>query len=188
MKTKYTKQLAEDMETKGVALTESGAYVRRSFEADELERAVQAAKACLDYENESRFVMVHGRGNLVRQGRPSKDGTAVKFNKGIVTMELIKGEVLCESELAQRVHGLPGIKVMDLNKGQTRVGIILGSVDEPYATLVDVYQGKLRIQDIETKEHANNKHILMKVMPMTAMDEAVLISTRENVKQIMERQ
>jgi len=164
MKLKFTKQLAEEMAAKGVALIASGAYVHRFFDEAELARAENAYRAPIEYSKEPRLVIVTGRGVLVRPGRPSVDRKFVKFPQGIVTLKLINGEILTESEMARRVAEFPGVKIMELNSGTTRVGILLGSVEEPYATLIYVHQGNLRFHDIETKEHANNRHVLCRVV------------------------
>ena len=184
MKLSFNKTLTENMKAQGVALLPSGAYVHRSFDKDELASLVKRAQEKIEFEKELRVVIAKGRGCLVREARLSLDGTLVRYIGGIMSLKLLGGEALRHHEFAGRLAGLPGIKIQHQTSGEKKVGVLFGSLDDPYATLVDAVNGKLRFADIETQERANNRHVVVKEVPLAEGDAGKLEEVRRQIAAI----
>ena len=184
MKISYNNILAEKMKAQGIALTLSGAYVHRSFDEAELANLVKLAQEPIEFEKELRVVTAKGRGCLVREARLSLDGSLVRYIGGIMSLKLLGGEALRHHEFANRLAGLPGIKIQHQTSGEKKVGVLLGSLDDLYATLVDTANGKLRFTDIETQERANNRHVVVKKVPLAEGDAEKLEEVRRQIAAI----
>lgn len=181
MKISFNNALAERTKAQGAALVASGAYVHRSFDEDELASLLKRAQEKIEFEKELRVVIAKGRGCLAREATLSLDGTLARYIGGIMSLKLLSGEALRHDEFAQRLAGLPGIKIQHQASGETKVGILLGTMEDLYATLVDTVNGKMRFTDIETQERANNRHVVVKAISLTEGDAEKIVEIRRAI-------
>lgn len=181
---KYTKTLADEMEAQGVALRESGAYVHRSFDANELEQLKNLAGQKIDFDKSDAVVVANGRGCLVRNARLSKDRKVANFLGRIITLDLLKGKAFSKAEFAARVKDNPITKLIILSTGEKRTGVLYGSLDHPYASLIDVVNNRMRFTDIETKERSNNRDKVVEILPLDKEDYRQGLETQKALAQI----
>ena len=181
MKISFNNTLAEKMKAQGVALTASGAYVHRSFDEGELASLARRSHEKIEFEKELRVVIAKGRGCLVREARLSLDGMLVRYIGGIMSLKMLNGEALRHDEFAQRLTGLPGIKIQHQATGEIKLGVLLGAMEDLYATLVDTVNGKMRFTDIETQERSNNRHVVVKELPLAEGDAEKIEEIRRTI-------
>ena len=196
LKRNFTSALADEMKVHGVALLESGAYVHRSFDENELEELKKLEHQKIGFEKAYSVIVVKGRvksrGRLARLARLStKDKKVAKFPKtgGIITLHILNGEAFSIQEFADKVkdNQITKIRKKNLPKPNEYTGVLYGSLDPmpQYATLIVVDNGHMSFIDIEAKkERPNNRLEFCKVLSLNADDRRQGMETQKALARI----
>ena len=157
--------LRRDWETKGIGLNGFGSYVLPSFDPDEWLHVQQVDFQNMEFSKEDFVVVAHGtKGSLANFARVTEDHRYARyFGDKFISVALIQGEVFTKSDFISSIASNPTARVVHLQIGIERVGIVHGDLDKSYKTLVHPAGPGFNFLDLEENPPPQSLDMMVKI-------------------------
>jgi hypothetical protein len=173
--------LRRDWEAKGIGLNAFGSYVLRSFDSDEWLHVQQVDFQNMEFPKEDHVVVARGTlGTLANLARVTEDHRYARyFGDKFISVALIQGEVFTKSDFISSIASNPTARVVHLQSGTERVGIVHGDLNKTYKTLVYPAGNGFNFLDLEEKPPPQSLDMMVKIKEIDPVE-------GDSVKQLLQ--
>jgi hypothetical protein len=176
----------EDAEKRGIALQQSGSYVLKSVDQDELDSLARVEFKKISFSDMPFVVVANSqssskRGKVARFARMSADGRFASYQHPVfrsrvsyVSLSLIKGTAYTPAQFIDLIRCNDVIRVRRLHDNKEFRGVIFGSDLDAYSTLLVPTRTPIGFDlvDIETEHNAYNKFVVVSVLGRNLAEDA----------------